>query len=173
MNLVVGLGNPGRKYKDTRHNAGFMVVDKMAGNEEWKESKTGRLLYLWINKNTELIKPQTFMNESGESVLATKKKHQNLEIQNIYVVHDDLDISLGTYKIQKGKGPKDHKGLNSIYKRLGTKDFWHVRIGVNNRSKGNNISGEDYVLQKFDDDEREVILKVVGEVIEKISNDFF
>lgn len=172
MNLVVGLGNPGRKYKDTRHNAGFMVVDKMADGREWKESKTGRLLYLWVDENTELIKPQTFMNESGESVFTVKKKHQNLEIKNIYVVHDDLDILFGEYKIQKGKGPKDHRGLNSIYEKLGTKDFWHVRVGVDNRLAENKVTGEDYVLQRFNDEELEIIDKVVDEVVKKISNDF-
>ena len=166
MKLIVGLGNPGKQYKNNRHNVGFEVVERIAGEGEWKESKSGQLLYFWINKDIELIKPQAFMNQSGKSVYAVRKKHQNLETEDIYVVHDDLDIKLGEYKIQKGKGPKDHNGLLSIYEKLGTKDFWHVRIGVENRDK--NISGEEYVLQRFKEEELETINKVIKQAIDDL-----
>lgn len=166
MKLIAGLGNPGRRYQNTRHNVGFMTVDFISKGGEWKENKKAELLYYWINKNIELIKPQTFMNQSGKSVLSIKKKHQNLEEEDIYVIHDDLDIKLGNYKIQKGKGPRDHNGLLSIYEKLGSKDFWHVRIGVENR-ENKSILGEEYVLQEFGEDE----LKIINNVIEKVSKD--
>ncbi len=133
MKLVVGLGNPGKRYKNTRHNIGFMVVNSIAGEINWVESKKGKLHYFWKSDNLEYIKPQAYMNKSGESVLAVTKKHQNLKKENIFVIHDDLDIKLGEYKIQFGKGPKDHNGLVSIYEKLGTKKFWHVRVGIENR----------------------------------------
>lgn len=166
MKLIVGLGNPGKRYKNTRHNVGFMVVDYISESNEWKESKNGELLYCWINKDIELIKPQTFMNQSGKSILAAKKKHQNLKTENIYVVHDDLDIKLGNYKIQKAKGPRDHNGLLSIYEKLGTKDFWHVRIGVENRTK--HVLGEEYVLQEFEKNEKQIIDNVIQNVSKDI-----
>ena len=159
MKLIVGLGNPGKKYKNTRHNVGFMVIDSIAGEKKWTESKKGKLLYCWPTDELELIKPQTFMNESGKSVVAVTKKHQNMVTDDIFVIHDDLDISLGEYKIQKGKGPKDHNGLNSIYESIGTKEFWHVRIGVENRSEGDKITGEEYVLREFGDEEMEIVKK--------------
>jgi PTH1 family peptidyl-tRNA hydrolase len=87
----------------------------------------------------------------------------------LYIVHDDLDIPLGKFKIQKGKGPKDHKGLLSIYKTLGTKDFWHVRIGVDNRDKEDKTPGEKYVLENFNAEEMATIKKVIGQVASRLS----
>jgi len=168
MKLIVGLGNPGRRYKSTRHNVGFLVVDEMVGEILWEKSGGGELQYFWKEK-TEFIKPQTFMNKSGKSVQAVTKKHQNLKMDDIFVIHDDLDIRLGNYKIQKGKGPKDHNGLNSIYASLGTKEFWHVRVGVENRKIGDNTSGEEYVLQEFSNEETKVINDVIGSVVEELN----
>src|SRR6187431_1384554 len=102
MKLIVGLGNPGKDYEKTRHNVGFMVVDELLNN-----SKTKKL------KDLKILKSTNFMNDSG---LFVKKilDSNNLDTGNIYVVHDDLDIKLGEYKIQFGRGPKDHNGILSI-----------------------------------------------------------
>lgn len=177
MKLIVGLGNPGRKYFNNRHNVGFMVVDRLVKKlrvsgyglqQEWKKSTKGKLQYFWFDvkkEKLELIKPQIYVNNSGHSVAYAYKKHPELKLDNIYVIHDDLDIALGNYKIQIGKGPKDHKGLISIYNKLNAKDFWHVRIGVENREKDNMISGEDYVLQDFGKDEQDIINQVLDKIV--------
>ena len=169
MKLVIGLGNPERKYSNTRHNVGFMVVDRLVGDQQWKESKGGKLLYTWIKvdgKKVELIKPTTFMNLSGRAVFYAKRKHPELELEDMFVVHDDLDIPLGKYKIQLGKGPRQHGGLTSIYQSIGSNQFWHVRIGIENRVQ--EISGEEYVLQRFTREEREVVDRVIEEVVEEL-----
>lgn len=167
--LIVGLGNLGKRYKNTRHNVGFIVVDQLAVKLIPERSEKTEYFAMDNKFNCEifkfngvaLAKPQTFMNESGKAV-SSISQYLNIPISNIYIVHDDLDIKLGEYKIQKGKGPKDHKGLNSIYEKLGTKDFWHVRIGVENRDK--NVLGEEYVLQRFKEEELEIINKVIKQV---------
>ncbi len=174
MKLVVGLGNPGEKYKNNRHNVGFMVVDKLAeelGITNYELSKNGRAEYGWGEvggERVEIYKPQTFMNESGQSVKYAKEKHQNLKASDIYVVHDDLDIPLGGYKIQLGTGPKDHKGLISISQALGSSDYWYVRVGADNRDSQNRTPGEEYVLQDFSNEEVKKLGIVIGEVIKEL-----
>lgn len=197
MKFVVGLGNPGRKYEGTRHNAGFLLLDYLVGKVRvssqavgnyslrsesfaWKESKKGQLQYMWLNfggEKVELVKPLTMMNNSGKAVTYIKKKHPGLKFRELFVVHDDLDIELGSYKIQLGKGPRQHGGLGSIYRSLGSRDFWHVRVGINNRvqsasrtSRGKirSISGEEYVLQGFTSEERQVLEKVLDQVAKEM-----
>ena len=153
MKLIVGLGNPGEKYRNNRHNVGHMVVD---GLEKRK-----------LPKNVVVKKTAVFMNNSG-SVIRRLINRYSLTINYLYVIHDDLDINLGEYKIQKGKGPKDHKGLNSIYDALGSKDFWHVRIGVDNRDPQDRIPGEDYVLQNFNQEELDKVNVVIEEICKKL-----
>ena len=110
------------------------------------------------------------MNESGKAVKYAALKH-NVESKDIFVVFDDLDIPVGKYKIQFGVGPKNHNGVNDIYKNLGTKDFWHIRIGVENRGD-KNISGEDYVLERFDGEEKQLIDIVFKEVASELRQKF-
>lgn len=180
MKLIVGLGNPGDRYKNNRHNVGFMVVDKLkqeVGSENWNTSKKGKLLYTWIrleDEKIELIKPQTLVNGSGFSIAYAYRKHSDLNSEDIYVIHDDLDMELGSYKIQKGKGPKVHRGLNSIYEKLGKSDFWHVRVGIENRKKpfsilnfklSKKMPGERYVLQNFTDKEFETLNSVIDKIV--------
>jgi PTH1 family peptidyl-tRNA hydrolase len=125
----------------------------------------------------ELLKPQTFVNSSGLSVAYAYKKH-SLKPDDLYVIHDDLDISLGNYKIQKGKGPKVHKGIKSVNEALGTRDYWRVRVGVENRlrqiqnpkSKTQKISGERYVLQNFTDKELEILKPVIDKIVIDLIN---
>lgn len=160
MKVLVGLGNPRDKYKNNRHNVGFMFVDYLAHNQGWKKSKYSNLLYSWINidnQKVELIKPQSFMNKSGLSVAYLLKKHSELTLQDICVAHDDLDIPLGKFKIQRGEGPRLHNGLNSIEESLNTRDFWRIRIGVDNRNPNRSIDGEAYVLSDFLTEEKEIL----------------
>ncbi len=183
MKLIIGLGNPGRKYSKNRHNVGLMVIDRLVNElrvkgfglqQDWKESTKGKLQYYWFNVNgekVELIRPQVFMNNSGYSIAYAYKNHPELTHDDIYIIHDDLDIVLGDYKIQKGKGPREHKGLLSIYKELKAKNFWHVRVGVENRQKmENRTSGEEYVLQNFKEDELEILSTVIDRIIKDLIN---
>ena len=183
MKLVVGLGNPGKRYVKNRHNVGFMVVDSLRfavdSNAEWKVSEKGKLKYVWMrlgDEKVELVKPQTFVNNSGFSVSCVLRKHRDLKLTNTYVIHDDLDIKLGEYKIQFGKGPKEHKGLLSIYEKLGTKDFWHVRVGVDNSVSrvayhGLRMTGEKYVLQDFTDEEKDIAQATTAKIVKEIMKD--
>ena len=172
MKLIVGLGNPGESYKNNRHNIGFMVLDEILKQRKiiWEESKIGKLEYSWfVNKNgkIELIKPLNFMNNSGYSVVYATKKHK-LDLKDLYIVHDDLDIKLGEYKIQFGKGPKEHNGINDIQEKLGTKDFWFVRVGVDNRDSENRTLGEKYVLEDFRNDEKLALEGVINQICKKL-----
>lgn len=173
MKLIIGLGNIGDKYKNNRHNVGFMVVDRLTQivNGQWLIDKKFKALI--INHQSSIIfsKPTTMMNDSG---IAISKLASYFHIHNsdLYVVHDDLDITLGEYKIQLGTGPKEHNGLLSIYEELRTKNFWHVRVGVDNRkvpqeSKVPQVSrvvGKDYVLSDFTQGEFEILNKVIDNV---------
>lgn len=149
MKLLVGLGNPGPKYHNNRHNVGFMLIDFLEKNLE--------------SKQFILKKSDRFMNVSGKFVLETVN-YFKLVARDLYVVHDDLDIPLGEYKIQFGKGPKLHGGINSIEEELKTPDFWRVRMGVDSRDSKNRISGEEYVLQNFGEDEIDKLQSVFEKV---------
>ena len=176
VKLIVGLGNPGKEYENNRHNVGFMVVDKVAQKLKIKEfiyGKNAKALYARTNlkgQEIEFIKPQRFMNNSGSSVIYAYKKHPEITLDNVYVIHDDLDIKLGDYKITKGKGPKEHKGLLSIYAKLRSQNFWHVRMGVDNRGLDTRIPGEKYVLQDFSEEELEVLGKAIDKITSELTN---
>ncbi len=166
MKLIVGLGNIGERYENTRHNVGFMVLDGLVGEDEWKESK--ELKGMYIKKgNVVFVKPLTFMNESGRAVSGFKNFYK-VSLEDVYVVHDDLDITLGEYKLQKGVGPKVHNGISSVEEQLGDKDFWRVRMGVDNREGSRVIAGEDYVLGRFSKEERMVVNETVGRVVREL-----
>lgn len=163
MKLIIGLGNPGKKYEKTRHNFGFLVVDFLADNDEWKESKKANCLYLKKQINSEkveIIKPLTFMNNSGKAVNYIKKKHY-INIEDIIVVHDDLDLELGKIKIQKNRGSAGHKGVQSIIDILGTKDFTRIRLGIKLINQETVINVEKFVLQKFSKTEEKIVQEII------------
>lgn len=170
MKLVAGLGNPGERHRKNRHNVGFMFLDKLASklrSDKWDTNQKFNSELNMINQSLIIAKPQTFMNSSGEAV-SKLVNYYKMKFDDVYVVHDDLDIKLGEFKIQKGKGPKVHNGVESVEKRLGSKNFWRVRIGVENREgKGKKIEGKDYVLQNFTDEENKVVGVTINEAVEK------
>jgi len=169
MKLIVGLGNPGTKYAKTRHSVGYMTIEVIKlkfTNPQIHKSNSKFKAEVWEEGGMILAKPTTFMNESGVAVSALSKFYK-LSSNNLFVIHDDLDIPLGTYKIQLGRGPKTHKGLLSVYENLGTKDFWHVRIGVENRAD-KTISGEAYTLMPFEPEEKKIIDRVIAEICKKL-----
>ena len=159
MKVIVGLGNPGEKYAKNRHNVGFMTIDRIK-EFDGEVLKTGEVI---------LVKPQTFMNRSGEAVSQIVNFYK-VPADDLIVVHDDLDIKLGEYKIQKGVGPKVHNGLTSIEERLGRTDFWRVRVGIDSRQPAadSRQSGEDYVLADFSSDEEISINKIIKEIIDQL-----
>jgi len=166
MKLIVGLGNPGERYKGTRHNVGFVVMETMVGQAEWKESRKMKGVFR-KEEGMVLVKPTTFMNESGRAVVNFKNFYK-ISLDDLWVVHDDLDLKLGEYKVQKGVGPKVHNGILSIEKQLGNKDFWRVRVGVDGRNGHRSVSGEEYVLGKFSKEEMGVINEVVERVVKEL-----
>ena len=144
MYLVVGLGNPGKKYEKTRHNVGSKVIDELEP----------------LNlKNVVLAKPKTFMNESGKAVKQLIRNWE-LEIRNLIVIHDDLDLLLGKIRIVKNRGSAGHKGVESVIKELGIKDFIRLRVGIKPET-GKPKNPENFVLQKFNKDEEEIVKEVI------------
>ena len=170
IRLIIGLGNTGREYEHTRHNVGFMFLD-LLGGRNFEEEKKLKSQILKINTNSGrliLIKPTTFMNSSGEAVLLTKDYYK-IRNDEILVVHDDLDLQVGNHKIQFATGPKVHNGINSVENRLGTNKFWRLRIGVENRlgEERRYITGQDYVLSNFINDEVNQITDLSETIIKK------
>lgn len=120
----------------------------------------------YTNNGIVLAKTTTFMNESGFAVKACVTRYTLHVTRNLIVVHDDLDIPLGKFRIVKGYGPKLHNGIDSIEEKLGTKDFLRVRIGVDNRTPENRIPGIEYVLQDFEEGEKKITLDIFSQIIE-------
>ncbi|MEO6423525.1 MAG: aminoacyl-tRNA hydrolase [Candidatus Nitrotoga sp.] len=159
IKLIVGLGNPGREYEFTRHNAGFWWVDTFARkhpNAFKPESKFHGLVARVQVDGSELIllKPQTFMNVSGRSVGALSQFYK-IEPRNILVVHDDLDLPPGSVKLKLGGGHGGHNGLKDIFAHLGTRDFWRLRIGIGHPGERSDVV--DFVLNAPRREETELI----------------
>jgi PTH1 family peptidyl-tRNA hydrolase len=159
--VIIGLGNPGKKYQNNRHNVGHMFIDYLNKLSDQKNKSF----------NLKTFKTNRFMNESGKEIEKILKKLQvtSYKIQDIFIVHDDLDIPLGKFRIDFAKGPRLHNGIKSIEETLKTKDFWRIRIGIDNRQKTGWIDGEAYVLQDFLPEEREILEKeVFGKIVKKL-----
>lgn len=172
MKVLIGLGNPGKEYEKTRHNTGFMFVDyvaqTIAKEEKWRSDKNTKCQVLKSkSKDLYLVKPESFMNNSGEAVRLFINYYK-IPLSDLVLLHDDLDIALGDYKIQVGKGPKDHKGVLSVEKTLKTTDFERLRIGIDNRNSEKRIEGEDYVLQNFTKDELETLKDIFNRITKDI-----
>lgn len=170
IKLIVGLGNHGKEYDQTRHNAGFMFLDYILNGKKFNlENKfKSLLLESLLNDNAVIFsKPQTFMNSVGESVVLISS-YFKIKPQEILIIHDDLDIQLGKYKFAFAKGPKIHNGILSVENRLSTKNFWRLRIGIDNRNlvERESYPGSNYVLSKFKNDEITLLLNTF-EVIEQ------
>lgn len=154
MKLIVGLGNPGKEYDNTRHNIGFMVVDKYLNNNDWKKKFDG--LYQIINISGEkvmFLKPQTYMNLSGSSVQKAAKFY-DININDILVIHDDMDLSFDNYKLKINSSSGGHNGIKSIISSLSSESFCRLKIGISHDKNGDTIN---YVLGKFSKEELEHI----------------
>lgn len=180
MKLIVGLGNPGDKYKDTRHNVGFMVVEKLAhelggsdvkwGNEEKHSAlmaKTGDIL---------LMKPTTFMNASGVAVSSAMRFYK-LSPEDVWVIHDDLDLPLGKIRIRVGGASAGHHGIDSIIKELGSDKFTRIRLGIGRGTSKNGAIADrkmhtssviDFVLSRFGKSEAGELKHLVKDGVEAV-----
>jgi PTH1 family peptidyl-tRNA hydrolase len=149
--LVAGLGNPGREYADTRHNVGFMVADELARRHggSWRVKFSGDLAEMRLDGlRLGLLKPQTFMNESGRSVGAAVRFFK-VDPEALLVVHDEVDLEPGRLQVRLGGGLAGHNGLRSVAQHLGTGEFGRVRIGVGRPERGDPRPVADFVLSPF------------------------
>jgi PTH1 family peptidyl-tRNA hydrolase len=150
--LVVGLGNPGREYARNRHNVGHMVVDELARRHgaSWRGKFSGQVADVRIEGHrVGLLKPETYMNESGRSVQAAARFYK-LEPDAILVVHDESDLEAGRLQARRGGGLAGHNGLRSVAQTLGTPDFLRLRVGVGRPERGDRRPLADYVLSDFE-----------------------
>jgi peptidyl-tRNA hydrolase, PTH1 family len=168
MKLIIGLGNPGQKYEQTRHNVGFMAVDELARERgaEWQEAKKLKGL-LAKSGDIILFKPQNFMNLSGQAIKAAMQFYK-IELTDIAVIHDDIDIDLGKYKTTDSSRSAGHNGVQSIIDELGTQDFKRFRIGVRT-PESSLVPSEKFVLDKFNADELISIKTVIKDAVLKIN----
>ena len=171
MYLIFGLGNPGSRYQSTRHNIGFMVLEKLAAQLEVK-LKQKSFDALWnrgkiADINVLLAMPQTYMNLSGN---AARKllAYFKMDISNLIVIHDDLDLPFGKLRLKTGGGDAGHKGLKSITTCLGSADFMRVRMGIGKPSDKSRV--EDYVLQRFDSGETDLLQQIVHLAAEAVAD---
>ena len=154
MKLIVGLGNPGREYKNTRHNVGFMVLDNYLGKVDWKTKMESFFYSTEINGEQILfIKPLTYMNLSGLAVSKIVNFYK-IDIKDILIIQDDLDLDTGAYKIKRNSSSGGHNGIKSIISELHTEEFARLKIGI---SKNAQIPVDKYVLAKFSSEESEKI----------------
>lgn len=166
MKLIVGLGNPGKEYESTRHNVGFMVIDHYIENDAWQKKFDG--LYQIVNIESEkvlFLKPTTFMNNSGISVVQASK-YYDIEPEDILVIQDDMDIEFGKHKIKKDSSSGGHNGIKSIIAALNTDSFARLKIGISHDKNKDTIN---YVLGKFSKEEMNTLnenYKLYNEIIE-------
>ena len=169
MKIIVGLGNPGRAYERTRHNAGFMAVDELAGilhvdsAQEKHHALIGKVRI--ESEEAVLVKPQTYMNDSGRAVAAVLRDAYRT-VSDLIVLHDDLDFPLGSVRVKVGGGHGGHNGLRSIIEYLGSPDFIRVRIGINRPAL--NMDPADYVLSPFLAEERTIAAEAVAKAADAV-----
>lgn len=171
MKLIVGLGNPGKEYENTRHNVGFMVVDHYINDTNWQKKFDGLYQILNIaNEKVLFLKPTTFMNNSGISVVQASK-YYDIDPSDILVIQDDMDIEFGRHKIKKDSSSGGHNGIKSIIASLNTNSFARLKIGISHDKNKDTIN---YVLGKFSKEEMNTLnenYKVYNEIIESFIHD--
>jgi len=162
MKLIVGLGNIGKEYENTYHNIGFQFLDYLCRKENFSENK--KLLSLVYKEDSKIfIKPTTYMNLSGHAIRLCMD-YWKISLENILIIQDDTDITLGEFKFQKNRGSGGHKGIISISQHIKTNDFSRVRIGARSPDYENTKSS-DFVLKRISDENQEILENVYKEII--------
>jgi PTH1 family peptidyl-tRNA hydrolase len=165
MFLIAGLGNPGEKYKNTRHNVGFLVIDEIAKNTSTSNINNSNFKAITQkSNNTILAKPQTFMNLSGESILSIAD-YYGIDNNEIIIIHDDLDLPFGSVKFKIGGGHGGHNGLRSIDSHIGA-DYIRVRVGS---GKPTNKDVADYVLSDFSKEESNKLEDIIPHIVKAVA----
>lgn len=170
MFIIVGLGNPGSKYEKTRHNLGFMVLDKIARDQDliWEKDHDSLIAKVDLN-GTKIIlaKPQTMMNRSGSEVSRLMRFYK-IDTSNLIVVHDEVDLPFGTVRNALGSGSAGHNGVQSIIDSLATKNFQRVRGGIGKPEKGDFLGTDDWVLSDFSEEELNELPKFIDTLLSVI-----
>ena len=184
--IIFGLGNPGKEYEKTRHNVGFTFLDKLQQNwnlsdfkfnkkfnAEIAEKKSSNFLTEIFSqkKKLMLVKPQTFMNRSGETVQKIISFYK-LSSRDIIVVHDDLDFTIGNYKISVNSSAGGHNGIQNIIEKIGTQKFTRIRIGIEKQTghQFRKIPGQKFVLQNFTPEEQKILAKTFNQIQKELSD---
>ena len=169
MYLIVGLGNPGKEYDNTRHNMGFQQIDLFANTHHVtfdREKFGGKYCEILINnEKVILLKPQTYMNLSGESIIQYANFYK-VDPEEILIIYDDIDIETGTIKIRKKGGAGTHNGMKSVVNELNTVDFPRIRVGTGSKEKVNNLI--DYVISKVSEEEYERLEEGIEKAVEAV-----
>ena len=172
--LVAGLGNPGREYAGHRHNVGFMVADEVARrlDASWRSKFSGRVAEARLDgRRVALVKPETYMNESGRSVGAAARFFK-VEPERLLVVHDEVDLEFGRLQARLGGGLAGHNGLRSLAAALGTPDFMRLRVGVGRPGRGDPRDVADYVLSEFEPEEDvEAVVARAADAVEAVARE--
>ncbi|MBU1165265.1 aminoacyl-tRNA hydrolase [Patescibacteria group bacterium] len=174
MNLIIGLGNPDNKYQDTRHNVGFLVVDKLLEEkaDDFDEMKLKKKFKAEVTKGKILqeeiviAKPQTYMNKSGDAVKSLVKFYK-VDLHNLIVVHDDVDLPVGKIRISQSASSAGQKGVQDIIDKLKSNEFIRLRIGIGSNNQGRNPT-EKYVLQKFTSEQKKILDEKMGLIMEAL-----
>ncbi|MEA2076757.1 MAG: aminoacyl-tRNA hydrolase [Candidatus Marinimicrobia bacterium] len=169
MKAVIGLGNPGARYRRTRHNVGFMLLDELSSRYDvkFKGGKDEYMIGISEKLDTAFIKPLTFMNDSGAAVKDIVKRY-GVDMEDLMVVYDDLDLVLGRFKIKKNGSGGTHNGMKSIIYHLGSDGFPRLKIGIDVAGRRDNGSSVDYVLTNFTRSEKEQIQNILPEAADSV-----
>jgi PTH1 family peptidyl-tRNA hydrolase len=168
--VVAGLGNPGPRYAHTRHNVGFMVADRLVERlgGSWRGRFQGQMAQVDLGAERLLVvKPETYMNASGQSVAAAASFYK-VPPEQVIVVYDELDLPLGVMKLKQGGGEAGHNGVRSVSRQLGSKDFVRLRVGIGKPPPDFRGRGADYVLQGFAPAERALVDDIVDRAVEAV-----
>jgi len=171
MITIIGLGNPGEQYKNTRHNVGFMAIDVFAEKNNFPKFELQKKSNALISKNDNviLVKPQTFMNESGRAI---KQIISNINAADLVVIHDDIDLPIGKMKIVKERGSAGHKGVESIIKNIGNDGLVRIRIGIGSSPRqvqGEKVEAMKIVLKNFSAEEQKTLDETIQKAVDALN----
>lgn len=168
MFIIAGLGNPGKKYENTRHNMGFLVIDRLASKNDIKVNKLKHRALVGdgfiSGQKVLLVKPQTYMNLSGES-LGEVLRYYHAEPQNLIVIYDDFDLAAGTLRIRKKGSAGSHNGMKSVIEQVGSQDFPRVRVGI---GESGGLDWKDFVLGKVTGGQQQLISEAASQAADSI-----